>query len=161
MLSRPEDERLVPIELAPVVDASLRIASVHLGDRARIVRDFAAAPRVRANEARLGQVVLNLLLNAAQAIPTGNGRKHEVRVSLRTDTDGGAVIVVADTGVGMTAEVRRRLFEPFFTTKAGTGTGLGLSVSNRIIRALGGTIDVDSEPGAGTTMQIHLPAAQA
>jgi signal transduction histidine kinase len=158
MLSRPEDERLAPIQLAPVIDASLRIASVHLGDRARIVRDFGEVPAVRANEARLGQVMLNLLINAAQAIP-GDSGKHEVRVSLRTGDDGGAVIVVADTGVGMTPEVQRRVFEPFFTTKTGTGTGLGLSVSHRIVRALGGTIDVDSEPGTGTTMRVRLPAA--
>jgi signal transduction histidine kinase len=98
-------------------------------------------------------VLTNLLLNAVEAMPQGG------QLTLRTWVEGGKVcIAVNDTGVGMTAEVQRRLFDPFFTTKGARGTGLGLSVSQALIKGHRGTLTVDSEPGRGSTFTIRLPA---
>jgi CheY-like chemotaxis protein len=111
------------------------------------------------NEARIGQVLLNLLVNAAQAIP--EGRADDNRIHLHAFVQGAQVIIeVSDTGTGMTPDVQRRLFTPFFTTKpVGVGTGLGLSVCQRIISQHGGTISVTSRAGKGTTFRVSLPAA--
>ena len=99
--------------------------------RARLVKSLAEVPPVDANEARLGQVFLNLLVNAAQAIPEGQADKHEIRVGTRTDEHGNVVVEVSDTGMGIPPENITRIFDPFFTTKGETGTGLGLSISAR------------------------------
>ncbi len=108
---------------------------------------------VRARASELREVLLNLILNAADAIPRSGGT-----ITLRTRQQGAwAVLSVADTGRGIAPELLRRIFEPFFTTKE-TGTGLGLSIVSGIISGYGGTIDVDSEPGRGTTFTIRLPA---
>jgi PAS domain S-box-containing protein len=110
-------------------------------------------PRVLGRAAELREVLTNLLLNAIEAMPNGG------HMTLRTSADEtGIRLEVSDTGVGMTAEVRRRLFDPFFTTKGSRGTGLGLSVSQAIIKAHQGTFTVASEPGRGTTFMITLPA---
>jgi len=100
-------------------------------------------------------VVLNLLVNAAQATPESGG-SIVVRTSLR---DGGHVAIeVADNGKGIPKEVLPKIFDPFFTTKAvGQGTGLGLSICYRIVQAHGGRIDVDSRPGVGTRFTVVLP----
>ncbi len=112
--------------------------------------------------ARLGQVVLNLLINAAQAIPEGHLAEHEIRLVTRTDASGRAVLEVRDTGVGIPADIADRIFDPFFTTKpTGVGTGLGLSICRSIVLALGGEIRAESRPGAGTTLRVSLPAAPA
>jgi signal transduction histidine kinase len=103
------------------------------------------------------QVFLNLILNAADATPRGG----LVRITSRLDEALGCVDVeVVDTGSGIAADVRRRVFDPFFTTKPpGQGTGLGLSVCYGIVRAHGGTIDIESEAGAGTSVRVRLPLA--
>ena len=158
VLARDERTTEGPVDVRAALDLSLAMASHHLKHRARVVREFAEVPPVRASEAELGQVFLNLLVNAAQAIPEGHLAEHTVRVSTRA-VDGKVVIEVADTGVGMTPEVRARVFDPFFTTKeVGHGTGLGLSISLGIVTRLGGTIDCTSEPGRGTTFRVELPA---
>ena len=157
-LSRPEDDRVGPISLEPVIEMSLRIASNELRPRARVVRDYRSAPRVVGNEARLGQVLLNLIINAAHAIPEGRPDTHFVRVAAATDPTGWAVIEVSDNGSGIEPAVEQRLFEPFFTTKP-AGTGLGLSISHRIVTALGGAIEVETETGVGSTFRVRLPPA--
>ncbi len=112
-----------------------------------------------ASEQRLGQVFLNLLVNAAQAIPEGNAAGNQVRVATRLDGDR-VVVEVQDTGAGMPPQVRDRIFDPFFTTKpAGVGTGLGLTICHGIVAGLGGDIQVDSEVGVGTTFRVRLPAS--
>ena len=115
----------------------------------------AALPRVPGDPQKLQQVILNIIANAEYAM---EGRESRV-LTVATRVDGvHAVVTAKDTGRGMPAEVRHRIFEPFFTTKAeGLGTGLGLSVSYGIIQAHGGTIDVQSEVGVGTTVTITLP----
>jgi CheY-like chemotaxis protein len=116
----------------------------------------APLPPVAADPSELREVLINLVLNALDAMPAGG------RVTLRTGAAGdGVACDVADTGIGMTDEVRQRVFDPFFTTKAEKGTGLGLSVAYGIISRHGGDIEVRSEPGAGSTFTIRLPIARA
>jgi PAS domain S-box-containing protein len=111
-------------------------------------------PQIAGRGAELREVLTNLLLNAVDAMPQGG------QLTLRTWTEGGEVCVaVSDTGIGMTAEVQRRLFDPFFTTKGARGTGLGLSVSQALIKGHHGSLTVQSEPGQGSTFVIRLPLA--
>jgi signal transduction histidine kinase len=112
-----------------------------------------------ANANQLQQVLMNLLLNAQQAL---GGAKGEVRLEARRGARGGVELRVGDDGPGIPREIQARIFEPFFTTKpAGQGTGLGLSVSYGIVREHGGTIRVESAPGEGATFVIELPGAGA
>jgi PAS domain S-box-containing protein len=160
--SRSDEESVEPVELERIAEAAIAMAMNELRHRARLVRDVRPAPRVRANEARLGQVLLNLLVNAAQSIPEGHVDRHEIRVSIDTTPDGQASIEVSDTGAGMSPELQRDIFTPFFTTKpVGVGTGLGLAISQRIVASLGGTISVSSTPGRGSSFRVVLPAADA
>lgn len=113
---------------------------------------LAPLPPVLGRAAELREVFMNLLLNAIEAMPRGGN------ITLRTLAEENSVSVeVSDTGIGMTTDVRRRLFDPFFTTKGAQGTGLGLSVSQAIIKGHSGTLTVESEPGRGTTFIITLP----
>jgi signal transduction histidine kinase len=157
---RADQDDVQSVDPLHAIDAAVRLAILHIRDRAQLVCDLQPLPRVRVNEARLAQVFLNLLMNAAQAIPLGAPSKHEVRI--RTGTKGhSAIIEVEDTGVGIPPELKRRIFEPFFTTKPlGAGTGVGLSISHEIIATAGGTLGVISLPGKGSTFRIELPADQ-
>ena len=143
-----------------IVESAVQMAWHELRHRARLVKSLGDVPPVEANEARLGQVFLNLLINAAQAIPEGHADRHEVRVATRTDAHGNAIVEVGDTGIGISPEDLPRIFDPFFTTKGEAGTGLGLSISMGTIRVLGGEILVDSTPGRGSTFRVVLPPAK-
>jgi signal transduction histidine kinase/ActR/RegA family two-component response regulator len=107
---------------------------------------------VNGDPVELREVLVNMIYNAIDAMPSGG----EVRVSAHENRDR-VVIHITDTGTGMTPEVKQRLFDPFFTTKGKAGTGMGLAVSFGIIRRHEGSIEVDSEPGRGTTFKISLP----
>ena len=123
------------------------------------MRDYHRVPPVLASDARLVQVFLNLLVNAAHAIPEGDANSNAIRVSVRSETSDRVTVAVTDSGRGMPLAVRQRLFTPFFTTKPeGVGTGLGLSICQRILSGLGGDIEVDSTEGVGTTVSVTLPA---
>ena len=152
------EARLGPVDVRRAVELACKMADNMLRHRARLVLDFETVPPVEANESRLGQVFLNLLLNAAQAIPEGEpADKHEVAVRIRAAPPGQVVVEVRDTGVGMAPEVLSRVFDPFFTTKpVGEGTGLGLSICHGIIESMGGTISAESAPGKGSTFRIVL-----
>jgi signal transduction histidine kinase len=157
--SRGDDEKIGPVDLRRVIESTLNLVWNEIRHRARLVKDFGSTPHVRANEARLGQVVLNLLLNAAQAIPEGDAQNNEIRVVTRV-AGGFVALEVRDTGPGIARDAREHLFEPFFTTKPiGLGTGLGLSICHGIVTALGGRIEVDSEEGHGATFRVLLPVA--
>jgi len=108
----------------------------------------------------LTQVLMNLLINAADAIAEAGVRG---RVTLATRRQGDSVVfTVADNGKGMEESVRRRAFEEFFTTKPqGSGSGLGLSLSRRFLRQAGGDIEIESQPGVGTLVAVRLPLAPA
>ncbi|HEY6034795.1 MAG TPA: ATP-binding protein, partial [Kofleriaceae bacterium] len=160
--SRSEKEQRTAQDVAEVLRGAARLASNEIRHRAQLVWELETVPRVSADEGRLAQVFLNLIVNAAQAIP--EGRSDENRITLRTSTDarGRAVIEIADTGSGMSPEVVAHAFDPFFTTKdIGSGTGLGLSICHGIITSLGGEIVLDTTPGRGTTVRVCLPACAA
>ncbi|WP_375766501.1 PAS domain-containing protein [Archangium gephyra] len=160
-LSRDEGEQLSDVDVRGVIESSLGLVRNELRHRARLVKDFEPVPMVRASEGRLGQVLLNLLINAAHAVPDGKPGQNEVRVRLRAIA-GRVVIEVMDTGCGIAPEVRDRIFDPFFTTKpVGMGTGLGLSICHGIVTGMGGDITVESEVGRGSTFRITLPIPQA
>ena len=155
--ARDSDDESVLVDLREVLDAALKMALVHIRYRARVVRDYREVPLVLANEARLAQVFLNLVVNAAQALPE-DGKEHEIRVRLWTGPTGEACAEVTDTGMGIAPEHMAHLFEPFFTTKpSGEGTGLGLFICKSIVEGFDGTISVESRPGKGTTFRLSLP----
>jgi signal transduction histidine kinase len=166
-----EGDRRTKVDVEAVCTAALDMAWSELKHRARLVRETQPIPKVMANEVRLTQVMLNLLINAAQAIDEksshlGKGEKgqsrddNEIRVRTLTDGFGRARIEISDSGKGIPPELRGRLFDPFFTTKpVGQGTGLGLSTCQGVVHSLGGTIEVDSMPGQGATFIVTLPAA--
>ena len=157
--ARPDDETVSAVQVAAVARAVLELVRKEIEARARLVLDLQEAPAVRANEARLVQVILNLLVNAWQALDPGNPGKHEI--GLRTLADGRrALIEVWDTGPGVPPEQRERVFEPFFSTKqTGQGTGLGLFVCRNIVTAFGGSITVHDHAGGGALFRVTLPAA--
>jgi signal transduction histidine kinase len=135
------------------------MAEHELRPRAKVVKDYRDRVTVVGTEPRLGQVFLNLLVNAAQAIPEGNAEGNEVRVVVRWEADK-AVVEISDTGAGIPSEQLDRIFEPFFTTKEGIGTGLGLSISHRIVTSARGTITCEAHPSGGTTFRVTLPAPE-
>jgi nitrogen-specific signal transduction histidine kinase/CheY-like chemotaxis protein len=146
------------VDIEAVLDATIRVAWNEIRHRARLVKRYAGLPLVCGDEARLGQVFLNLIVNAAQAIE-GEPADNEIVVSTRRE-GGSAVIEVSDTGSGIAEAQLPRVFEAFFTTKgSGSGVGLGLSICRGILASLGGEISVSSEPMRGTTFKVVLPFA--
>ncbi len=160
--SRADDDGTRPVDLVGIADSALAIASHEIAQRAHLVREYGDAPAVVASESRLVQVLLNLVVNAAQAFGDGARDKNEIRVRLGRASDGRALIEVSDTGSGIPEAHLPKIFDPFFTTKPpGVGTGLGLSICHGIVRDLGGEITVDTKVGRGTTFKVLLPAAPA
>lgn len=161
IFSRAEEDRQGPVDVEHVLESTVRMAWNELRHRARLVKNYQRIPPVLANESRLGQVFLNLIINAIHAIPTGNCEANQITLSTSVDEHGRVVIGVADTGTGISDEVRSRIFTPFFTTKpVGIGTGLGLAISHRIVTQLGGTLTFESEVGKGTEFRVVLPVAE-
>jgi two-component system cell cycle sensor histidine kinase/response regulator CckA len=158
--ARADDERRELLDAATVLASTLTMAENEVAHRARLVTDYAYAPKIVANEARLAQVLLNLVINAAQAIPEGSPDDNEIRARTYQDAAGRCVVEISDTGCGMAPEVIGKIFEPFFTMKPkGIGTGLGLSICHGIVTALNGEIVVESVVGIGSTFRVVLPAA--
>jgi signal transduction histidine kinase len=160
LFSRPHNEERGPVDVRSVIESSIRMAWNEIRHRAHLVKEYGDVPMVDSNEARLGQVLLNLLLNAAQAMPEGRANRNEIRIVTKTAENGRVMIEVRDTGTGMPKEILARIFDPFFTTKpVGVGTGLGLSLCHRMVTDLGGEIEVESEVDKGTLFRVTLPAA--
>jgi signal transduction histidine kinase/ActR/RegA family two-component response regulator len=159
--SRQDEDTRGPVDLRAVMDSAAKMAAGELRPRAQLVRDYAAdMPHVEGNEARLAQVFLNLIINAAQALPEGKPEQNEVRLVLKRGGEGQVVAEVRDTGCGIEPEVLARIFDPFFTTKpVGVGTGLGLALCHAFITSMSGRIEVESKVGQGTVFRVTLPAA--
>jgi signal transduction histidine kinase len=161
VFSRPEEDRREPVDVHRVIESSIRMARNELRHRAKVVRRFGTVPLVDANEARLGQVFLNLLVNAAQAIPDGRTDHNTITITTAIE-DGMVTIDIADTGAGIAAEVLPRIFDVFYTTKPiGVGTGLGLAICHRILTAMDGRIEVQSRLGEGTTFRVAVRRARS
>jgi CheY-like chemotaxis protein/anti-sigma regulatory factor (Ser/Thr protein kinase) len=150
-----------PADLEAVLRSCISMTWNDIRNRATLERDIGRLPPVSGHPARLAQVFVNLLVNAAQATPIGQAHAHVIRVSARPTSDRRVQVEVSDTGAGIPAALLPRVFEPFFTTKAaGEGTGLGLSISRAIVEGAGGTIEVESQPGRGTTVRVLLPQVE-
>lgn len=156
-LPQPPEDLRTSMRLTHVIEGAAAVAMGQIKHRATLVRSYDDSIVVRASEKRLRQVLLNLLVNAAQAVPPGQPQKH--RVSIKTRRAGAtAVIEVSDTGIGISKSLMPRLFQPFFTTTGnGEGTGLGLSICKQIVESHGGTIEVESEIGQGALFRVRLP----
>jgi PAS domain S-box-containing protein len=154
------DEPFVTMDLNQVIRDSLAITrprweekKVKGGVPLQLELELGPVPVVMGRPAELNEVITNLVLNAIDAMPKGG----TLRIRTRLGDHRHAVITVADTGMGMSDEVRKKVFDPFFTTKGEEGTGLGLSVSHSIVERHGGDLKVNSRPGEGTTFTITLP----
>jgi signal transduction histidine kinase len=161
VFSRSDEDSRAPVDVRTVLDSAARMAAYEIRSRARLSRRYSDVPAVDANEARLGQVFLNLLVNAGQAIPEGNPDDNTITISAGVANEN-VFVEVADTGTGIPPDVLPRIFDLFYTTKpAGVGTGLGLPICHRIVTGLQGEITVDSVVGRGTTFRVSLPRAGA
>ncbi len=160
VFSRPEDDRREALDVHRVLESSLRMARSELRQRARVVLKFGKVPAVDGNDGRLGQVFLNLIVNAAHAIPEGRAEQNTITIATRLE--GSLVVVeVTDTGTGIPPDVLPRIYDAFFTTKPiGVGTGLGLAICHRLITAMKGRIEVETHVGQGTTFRVFLPRAR-
>ncbi|HXU06256.1 MAG TPA: ATP-binding protein [Polyangia bacterium] len=159
--SHADEDVNVPISVNTAIESALTMLRNELKYRARVEQDLRASRPVLASAPRLGQVFLNLISNAVQALEDVNVKRNLVRV--RSFDDGDYVVVeVSDNGPGISPDAAPRIFESFFTTKPrGMGTGLGLPISLGIVRSLGGEIIVDNRPGEGATFRVRIPATAA
>jgi len=155
--SRVDEARLQAADINECLEATLNIVWNELKYKASVTKEYGDLPRTVCNPQQLNQVFMNFLVNAAQAID----KQGEIRISTR-QTGNMILVSFADTGCGIAPENLSRIFEPFFTTKEiGKGTGLGLSISYDIIKKHGGDIEVESEPGCGTTFTVKIPVVAA
>jgi two-component system cell cycle sensor histidine kinase/response regulator CckA len=156
--ARPELEARGPVDVLAALEASIAMVSHEIRCRAVLHKKVhPGLPSVFGNSAALGQVFLNLLLNAVQALPDDDPAGNEIVVVLGHE-EGRVLVEVRDTGAGIAPDVVGRIFEPFFTTKpVGRGTGLGLAICHGIVTAHGGTISVDSQLGKGSCFRVRLP----
>jgi CheY-like chemotaxis protein len=161
LFSHADEEKRGPVDVNATVVRALDIVDTTARQRATVLRDLTAEHAIEGGEQALCQVVVNLLLNAAQAIPEGNPDKNTIRASTY-DEDGLVVIEVRDSGAGIPSKDIARIFDPFFTTKPiGIGTGLGLAVCHGIVTSMGGQIDVESSVGKGSAFRVLLPRGKA
>jgi two-component system cell cycle sensor histidine kinase/response regulator CckA len=147
-----------PVDVHAALEAALRMTGHEIHHRARLIRDYRDLPPVNGDVARLSQVFLHLLVNAAQAIPEGAPQHNHVDVRTRLSDDGRVAVEIVDSGQGIAPELLPHIFEPFFTTRGvGEGSGLGLSVCKGIVAQLGGELSVTSAPGQGSCFRVLLP----
>jgi signal transduction histidine kinase len=168
-VARPAGALKTKVSLSPVVDGVVRMCRRMFGDNIRIDQVLPQKLDVLGDETELAQVLMNLCVNARDAMPDGGTLRvsaapldlasHAPPIPLTADY---AVLTVEDDGVGMPPKVRERIFDPFFTTKEeGRGSGLGLSTVFTAVRRLGGHVEVESEPGEGTKFTLYLPLASS
>ncbi len=158
-LASPVEEPMGTVELGPVIDAATRLVRYQMNGQTRLVTEPVKVAPVVGSHARLVQVVINLLVNAARA--AAEDRVNVITVATRACGDE-IVLSVSDTGVGMDAETLGRIGEPFFTTRRGRGgTGLGFAICRSIVTAAGGRVELDSRKGEGTQVRVVLRGAVA
>jgi len=158
--ARQDSGELAPADLNGCVDSTASIAWTMMKHSVVLEKAYGDLPQVRCNAMQLKQMVMNLLVNACQAIQARHGDSGELgRIVVRTRRDGDdAVVEIEDSGVGFGPEIAERLFDPFFTTKeVGEGTGLGLSTSYNIVRRHGGSLRAEGRPGEGACFTLRLP----
>ncbi|MDX1420473.1 MAG: response regulator [Rubricoccaceae bacterium] len=158
-----KQERFEPVQLRTIVEEVITLTRPYWHNEPRrqgiqieLESDLSAPPLIQGSPTELREVLVNLVLNAVQAMPSGG----VLRLRTYPHPSRGAVVEVEDTGVGMSEHVRARIFEPLFTTKGEGGTGMGLTVSYGIIQEHNGAVEVESEPGRGTLFRLSFPAAQ-
>jgi signal transduction histidine kinase len=163
MIARPGDEaQRELVEMREVLELVLRMTAHAVPAHVHVKADYRDAPLVRGSAARLGQVFLNLVVNALDAMRDARDRPCTLSLRVSGDPSAEVRVEIGDTGQGFSWEARTRLFEPFFTTKpAGHGTGLGLAICHQIVSSHGGDITIESEPQVGTVVSVVLPAAEA
>jgi PAS domain S-box-containing protein len=159
VFARPDDEALARVDVRTVLASAARLVRTDIRQRARLVENYGEVPPVDANEAKLGQLFLNVMMNAAQAIEERGAGDNEVRVETSVDPKGRVVVAISDTGRGIDPALRARMLEPFFTTRPATASGVGLSICSQVVDAMGGSLSFESEPGKGTVVRITLQAA--
>ncbi len=159
--SRVEEDTREPVQINAVLEGAVNMAFNQIKYRARLVRDLGQVPAVIANEGRLSQVFLNLMVNAAHAIPSGDAEGNSITV--RSWAEGDYVhVTIQDSGRGIDPADLEKLFDPFFTTrKGGSGSGLGLSICRSIVIEHGGTIEVESSLGEGSRFLVRFPVFTA
>ena len=161
-----------PVDVSEIVERMLELLKVSVSKHARLETDLGLdLPAVRANAAQIGQIVMNLVTNASEAMGDHDGvlrvttrcvnvgPKSSKAISHELTEGDYLQLEVSDNGCGISQETQARMFDPFFSTKS-VGRGLGLAVVRGIVRDLGGAINLASEPGHGTTFQILLPCAE-
>lgn len=154
------DDRRSRVDVNTVIEAACNIAFAEIRHRARLVKELGAQVPVLANEAKLAQVFLNLLVNAAHAMPEGEVDRNEIKVTSRQQERSAVVVEIADTGSGIPPAELGRVFEPFFTTKP-RRPGMGLAICRATIASHGGDITIGPREGGGTIVRIVLPTLEA
>jgi PAS domain S-box-containing protein len=156
----PPGASLTPVDINRVVQTALTLTGAELRRRAHVKVDLGDLPLVPGQFASLGQVFVNLLLNASQAIEEAGPRGGGHELSVTSAREGECIVVrVRDTGVGIPPALKSRIFDPFFTTRATGGAGLGLAIAFDLVRRVGGDIRVTSAPGEGSLFEVVLPVA--
>ncbi|HEY0839959.1 MAG TPA: HAMP domain-containing sensor histidine kinase, partial [Vulgatibacter sp.] len=157
LTTRQSDDGLV--DLSEVVSLATRSIRAQINRLGEVDLQLEPLPAVRGSRTRLGQVVLNLVLNALEAMDPIDRRRNRVVVRL-FGSAGAQCLEVEDNGPGIPPKTLAKIFDPFFTTKSNGGSGLGLAISKRIVDELGGSLEVSSEVGVGTRFRVSLPSAQ-
>jgi len=161
MLSRNDDGQKALIDVRRCVDTAINMSWNEIRHRARLEKSYSEVPLLEANEGKLVQVFLNLLINAAQAIEPGSVSRNLIRVTILAEGKE-LVIRISDTGGGIPPDIVEKIFEPFFTTKnKDTGTGLGLAICRDIMEKSGGTLSAENREGVGATFIVRLPIVVA
>ncbi len=158
--SRASETERTQVDVRRALQGAITLAQTEIRQRAQLSLELGPVPPVLGNAHRIGQLFLNLLANAAQAIPPGHPERHLVQASTSIAPDGRVQVEIADSGAGIPADVLPRIFDPFFTTRpVGQGLGLGLAIVHGIVTDLGGELKVRSEPGGGSIFTVLLPPA--
>lgn len=159
-LSRSNEAHNVAVDLEDILESVVRLVRTEMPDGCEFEVDIDTLPRVRGRTSLLGQVFINLLLNAVDAVEESGPREqgHRIELHARPLASGGVEVIVEDTGVGISEESLPRVFDPFYTTKPpGKGTGLGLAITRSILESFGGDVDVSSRMGRGASVRVYVP----